>query len=93
VLAFTQIFERRVHKRFTDELDGPGLPDAVRATFELMIRDEKDHLEWVHDWLKPLPEAATLLKKYIEIDTALYHRLLPFLDHLWDIPGLGEELK
>src|ERR1700722_8996419 len=50
VLAFTQIFERRVHKRFTGELDAPDLPGAVRATFEAMIRDEKDHLEWVHDW-------------------------------------------
>ena len=92
VLAFTQIFERRVHKRFTDELAVADLPSAARATFETMIHDEKDHLEWVHDWLKPLPEAPALLKKYIEIDTALYHRLQPSLDRLWDIPGLGEEL-
>jgi hypothetical protein len=58
-----------------------------------MLRDEKDHLEWVHDWLKPRPEAPALLKKYIEIDQAVYQRLLPFLDHLWDIPGLGDELS
>lgn len=92
VLAFTQIFERRVHKRFTDELASPELPAAARATFEQMIRDEKDHLEWVHEWLKPLPDAPALLKKYVEIDLALYHQLRPFLDHLWDIPGVGEEL-
>lgn len=92
VLAFTQIFERRVHKRFTDELATPGLPEPVRSTFETMIRDEKDHLEWVHDWLKPLPESPALLKKYIEIDQALYTRLLPFTERLWDLPGLGEEL-
>src|SRR5688500_14051500 len=40
VLAFTQIFERRVHKRFTDELAAAALPAAARATFEIMIRDE-----------------------------------------------------
>jgi hypothetical protein len=57
-----------------------------------MIRDEKDHLEWVHDWLKPLPESPALLKKYIEIDQALYARLLPFTERLWELPGLGEEL-
>jgi hypothetical protein len=92
VLAFTQIFERRVHKRFTDELTANDLPAAARATFEIMIHDEKDHLEWVHDWLKPLPGAPALLKKYIQIDDALYHRLLPFNDRIWAIPGLGEEL-
>jgi hypothetical protein len=92
VLAFTQIFERRVHKRFSDELDAPGLPGVVRTTFEVMIHDEKDHLEWVYNWLKPLPEAPALLNKYIAIDNALYHQLLPYTDRLWDIPGLGEEL-
>ena len=92
VLAFTQIFERRVHKRFAEELAAPDVPVAARTTFEIMIHDEKDHLEWVHDWLKPLADAPALLKKYIEIDAAVYQSLLPHLDHLWDIPGLGEEL-
>src|SRR5687768_11761270 len=46
VLAFTQIFERRVHKRFHDEIADPTLPDAARTTFLTMIHDEKDHLEW-----------------------------------------------
>jgi len=73
-------------------MEAPGLPDAVRATYAVMIRDEKDHLEWVHDWLKRLPESTALLNKYIEIDDAVYHRLLPDLGRLWVIPGLGEEL-
>ncbi len=92
VLAFTQIFERRVHKVFTDELTAPDLAEPARATFETMIHDEREHLEWVHHWLKPKAEAPALLKKYIEIDNHLYACLLPFFSHLWDIPGLGEEL-
>src|SRR5688572_22477977 len=36
VLAFTQIFERRVHKRFNDEIAHPDLPARARATFLTM---------------------------------------------------------
>ena len=37
VLAFTQIFERRVHKRFTSELHQSDLPAPARKAFEIMI--------------------------------------------------------
>ena len=33
VLAFTQIFERRVHKRFTSELHQSDLPEASKKGF------------------------------------------------------------
>jgi tRNA isopentenyl-2-thiomethyl-A-37 hydroxylase MiaE len=92
VLAFTQIFERRVHKRFTEELEATDLPEAARVTFATMIHDERDHLAWVHDWLKPLPEAPALLHKYIQIDQAVYHWLQPYLASLWTLPALGTEL-
>ena len=52
VLAFTQIFERRVHKRFTTELHQSDLPAPARKAFEIMIADESDHLEWVLSWLR-----------------------------------------
>ena len=92
VLAFTQIFERRVHKRFTDERNAPGTPAAARETFDLMIRDEKDHLEWIHDWLKAAPGAPALLNKYIAIDHDVFLSVLPYEDQLWMMPGLGEEI-
>ena len=92
VLAFTQVFERRVHKRFTEELADPALPPAARTTFEIMLEDEKAHLAWVHDWLKVQPDSSAWLKSYTEIDLALYRQIQPFLDRLWEIPGLGEDL-
>lgn len=92
VLAFTQIFERRVHKRFTDERNAPDLPAAARDTFDVMLEDEKDHLGWVHDWLKGQPGASTLLNKYIAIDQAVFQRVLPYEHQLWSMPGLGEEI-
>jgi hypothetical protein len=92
VLAFTQIFERRVHKRFNDEIASPDLPAAARATFLTMIRDEKDHLEWVHAWLKKLPDAPLLLRRYQEIDVTVYRSVLPFEETIWELPGIGQEL-
>ena len=91
VLAFTQIFERRVHKRFTEESKAPGVPAAARTTFETMIRDERDHLEWVREWLQAQPGSAALLNKYIAIDNQVYLGVLPYEAQLWTMPGLGEE--
>lgn len=90
-LAFTQIFERRVHKRFSAERAVPGLPAAAIATYDRMIEDEKDHLEWVHDWLSTTPDAPALLARYQAIDEAVYHDVLPYENALWKLPGLGEE--
>jgi hypothetical protein len=93
VLVFTQILERRVHKRFTLESNDPTLPPAVREAFAVMITDEKNHLEWVLHWLKSVEGSEALLQKYHAIDLAVYHHILPFEDHLWDLPNLGEEIS
>jgi hypothetical protein len=93
VLAFTQIFERRVHKRFTAELHQSDLPALARNTFEIMIADESDHLEWVLDWLRTQADSAALLQKYQSIDLAVYHEVLPYENRLWEMAGLGEELQ
>lgn len=90
VLAFTQVFEQRVHKRFTDELARPDLPRRARETFAAMIADEKDHLEWVHDWLKLDPTAPTLLARYRAVDAAVYRAVLPHEDALWEL-RIGHE--
>lgn len=92
VLAFTQIFERRVHKRFTTELRQTELPVPVQKAFEIMIADETDHLEWVLLWLKQRPDGEELLQKYQAIDLAVYHDVLPYEDRLWEFSGLGEEI-
>lgn len=91
VLAFTQIFERRVHKRFTTERAQPDLSEIVRSTYDVMIRDEHDHLDWVHTWLLAQPEAPALLSRYLQIDDTVYRAVLPHEPALWDIAGLGEE--
>jgi hypothetical protein len=92
VLAFTQIFERRVHKRFTTELHQSDLPAPARKAFENMIADESDHLEWVLGWLRAQADSEALLQKYQSIDLAVYHDVLPYENRLWEITGLGEEL-
>ena len=92
-LAFTQIFERRVHKRFTTELHQTDLPAPARKAFEIMIDDESDHLEWVLDWLRTQADSEPLLQKYQSIDLAVYQVVLPYENRLWEMAGLGEELK
>ncbi len=92
-LAFTQIFERRVHKRFSAERDAADLPDIACRTYDQMIADEKDHLEWVHDWLAERPESAALLARYQQIDEAVYQAVLPHENQIWELPGLGEECR
>jgi hypothetical protein len=91
VLAFTQIFERRVHRQFTLEACDPDTPEEARRTFQVMIDDEKDHLAWVRDWLEEQPESAALLGKYEAIDARVYREIEPYTERLWEIDGLGRE--
>lgn len=91
VLAFTQIFERRVHKQFALEARDPETPEEARRTFEVMIEDERDHLTWVRDWLQERPESAALLRKYEAIDARVYQQIEPYTERLWEIDGLGRE--
>jgi hypothetical protein len=92
VLSFTQIFERRVHRRFHEERRDPATPPAARAAFSRMIDDEKNHLAWVADWLATQAGAAEALQFYEDRDLAVFQWLLPFENRLWAIPGLGREL-
>jgi len=91
VLAFTQIFEGRVHMQFALEARDSDTPDEARRTFEVMIEDERDHLTWVRDWLQARPESAALLRKYEAIDAYVYRQIEPYTDRLWEIDGLGRE--
>lgn len=91
VLCFTQIFERRVHKRFIAEAANPETPEPARRAYLRMIEDEKDHLGWVGLWLKEQPGAADCLTRFHDADLAVASTLLPYENHIYDIPGLGNE--
>lgn len=91
VLAFTQIFERRVHRRFIEELRHPGTPAAVRRSYERMIDDEKGHLAWVAQWLAQNASSDEQLRRFEATDQLVLEELLPFEDHLWEISGLGRD--
>ena len=91
VLAFTQVFERRVHTRFHEESNRAGTPQPAITAYRKMMEDEKDHLEWVAAWLRKNPAAPGLLERYRKIDAAVFAELQPYADRLWDIPDLGLE--
>jgi len=91
VLAFTQVFERRVHTRFHEELSDPATPDPARRAYRRMMDDEKDHLDWVATWLRQQEKASEWLDRYRQIDRAVFAELQPFATHLWEIPNLGSE--
>jgi len=91
VLSFTQIFERRVHLRFTAEAADPDTPEPARRAYRRMIEDEKDHLAWVAHWLRTQPGATACLRRYQEIDQHVFAELEPYEHCIHDIPGLGRE--
>jgi Rubrerythrin len=91
VLALTHVFEHRVHRHFTDELDRRGLPDPARRTFRAMLRDEQEHLDWIGGWLAGQPAASAILDRYRSADECVVQRLTPYRERLWDIEGLGDE--
>ena len=91
VLCFTQIFERRVHTRFQQELRRADTPAPARRAYERMVEDEKDHLAWVARWLRDQSGAAEQLARYREIDAAVFAEIEPHAEHMWEIPGLGRE--
>jgi rubrerythrin len=91
VLCLTQIFERRVHTRFHDELHRPETPEPARRAYRQMTEDERNHLGWVAAWLRGQTGAAEGLRRYRQIDYAVFAELKPFEERLWELPGLGCE--
>ena len=81
VLALTQVFERRVYAHFIRHARLQGTHRAVRICLERMIDEEKDHLSWVHDWLRAEGERRhvdvhALMNGYADADSTLRgHRL------------------
>ena len=80
VLALTQVFERRVYRHFLDHLRRDGTHERVRATLEMMIEEERGHLDWVKEWLdregERRPErVAAALRDYAALDERVYRAL------------------
>jgi hypothetical protein len=92
VLAFTQIFERRVYQTFIRELKDATTPEPAKKAYRQMVEDKKGHLSWVAEWLKGQSAAAELLLRYQEIDAVVFASLEPFRERLWDIEFLGSEI-
>jgi rubrerythrin len=93
VLAFTQVFEKRVHRRFHEELRRPDTPLPARRAYEQMIEDEKDHLAWVAAWLAGHAGSLAEMARFTHADREVFTSLAPFEDRLWEIPGLGIETE
>jgi len=92
VLALTHVFEQRVDREFSEQLDDPRLPEAVHRTFRALLRDEQRHLDWIARWLGERTELQPLVARYSEIDAHVAGTLRPFRDRLWEVAGLGEEI-
>ena len=89
VLAFTQIFERRVHRRFLEESNRSETPMAAKRAYTQMIEDEKNHLSWVAEWLAQHVHAASEMRRFETADRLVFEELFPYANRLWEIPGLG----
>jgi hypothetical protein len=89
-LALTHVFERRVHRQFTEDLAEPGLADAVRRTLKTLIRDEEAHLDWIARWLDSRAGAAAMVARYREADDRIYRRLVGYRDRSWEIDDISE---
>jgi hypothetical protein len=93
VLALTHVFEQRVDWQFRRELEDPDLPVAAARTFQMLLKDEQDHLGWVSNWLGNRPDGQQLIDRYRTIDAEVYEEIRPSLPRIWEIPGLGRELS
>ena len=80
VLALTQVFERRVYRHFLDHLARDGTHERVRATLRTMVDEEKDHLDWVKQWLDAEAErrperVSKAMRDYSALDERVYDSL------------------
>ena len=91
-LALTHVFERRVWRQFQQELSSSDWSPAARETFERLLAEERQHLQWVKEWLDRDALGQELIDRYTAIDEQVYDRLFPHESALWEVQGLGIEL-
>jgi hypothetical protein len=88
-LALTHVFEQRVDSQFRKDLADQALEPLLRHSYEIMIADERQHLDWIHDWLLNIENGRALIDRYREIDCRVYEQLRPYDGCIADIPGLS----
>ncbi len=95
VLALTHVFEHRVVSSFhASELRQPGLPDAVRRTFGVLLQG-RSRVIWtgLARWLADAAGIGRRSWRGIAAPTsAWFNGWRRIGERLWDVSGLGEEL-
>jgi hypothetical protein len=91
-LALTHVFEQRVDGQFRMELAGPAIEPALRQTYETLIAEEQQHLDWIRVWLLNFENGRALIERYREIDIRVYEQLRPYEGRMAEIPGLSNQL-
>ena len=78
VLALTQVFECRVIRQYALHSKVPALAAPIRATLELIMRDEKRHIRWIRRALAAMAreygagELERALERFTAADAAVY---------------------
>lgn len=88
VLLLTQVFEERIYSHFTRHASRPSVDPAVRRTLEVMLEDERGHLDWIRQWLeRDGRDFHALKQRYQEMDQRIYQQALPYEQRLWEFLG------
>ena len=82
IMAITLTFERRVINQYAKHLAVPDLRPEVKETIDLIMQDERWHVQWVRDALTGMEDKygketiAETLRRYKEADREVYARTL-----------------
>lgn len=82
ILAITQVFERRVISQYARHARVKNIHPVVKSTMNLIMEDEKWHIEWVGNALKDLESVYgkdlvdKTYERYRKADQEIYGRLV-----------------
>ncbi len=82
VLALTQVFERRVINQYARHRQVPDLEPIIKETLDLIMEDEKWHIQWIRDALKDMEKEygadmiKETLRRYSQADQVAYSQAL-----------------
>jgi rubrerythrin len=93
ILLLTEVFEQRIYRHFTLHASRPQLHPVIRHTFEIMLEDERGHLDWVrrrldHYEREGVQGIRELRRRYQEMDNRLYDAIVEHEQRLWDFLGM-----